>query len=129
MYKYFEKYHNVDAGLLLLRLGLAAIFIIHGWAKIQNIEGVSGFFSTLGLGVFWVYLVAYVEFLGGLAMLIGSFARLAGLLLAIDMFFAIYLVKWPSGFVGGYEFELLILLTALTVYLAGPGKYSLSKKT
>ncbi len=127
MHKYFKKYHNPDAGLLLLRLGLAAVFIIHGWSKIQNLEAITGFFSSLGLSMFWVYVVAYVEFLGGIAMLIGLFSRWAGLLLAIDMFFAIYLVKWPKGFVGGYEFELLLLLVALAIYLAGPGKYSILK--
>ena len=126
--RYLEKFRNPDLGLLLIRLGLAAVFIVHGWAKLQNIEGTAGFFSSLGLGMFWVYLVAYVELLGGLAMLTGFLARKAGLLLAIDMFFAIYLVSWSRGFSGGYEFELLLLLTSLAIFLSGPGKYSLSKK-
>ncbi|MEK7203735.1 MAG: DoxX family protein [Patescibacteria group bacterium] len=129
MHKYFKKYHSPDAALLLLRLGLAAVFIMHGWPKIQNPEVVGGFFSSLGLNMFWVYVVAYVEFLGGIAMLIGLFSRWAGFLLAIDMLFAIYLVRWPRGFVGGYEFEFLLLLAALAIHLAGPGKYSISEKS
>ena len=126
--KYLQRFHNPAAGLLLIRLGLAAVFIVHGWAKVQNIEGTAGFFSSLGLGMFWVYVVAYVEFLGGLAMLAGLYSRLAGLLLAIDMLFAIWLVKWGKGLSGGYEFELLLLLTALAIFLSGPGKYSIWKK-
>lgn len=127
--KYLQKFHNPDVGLLLIRLGLAAVFIIHGWAKVQNIEATAGFFSKLGLGMFWVYVVAYVEFLGGLAMLTGFLARKAGLLLAIDMLVAIYLVHWSQGFSGGYEFPLILLLAALAIFFSGPGKYSLSKKS
>lgn len=129
MIKFLKKYHNSDLGVLLLRLGLAAVFIMHGWSKIQNLEATGGFFSSIGLNMFWVYVVAYVEFLGGIAMLIGLFSRWAGLLLAIDMFFAIYLVKWQNGFVGRYELELLLLLAALTIHLAGPGRYAISKKS
>ena len=128
MIKFLKKYHNIDTGLLLLRLGLAAVFIMHGWSKIQNLGATGSFFSSIGLNMFWVYVVAYVEFLGGIAMLIGLFSRWAGFLLAIDMLFAIYLVRWPRGFLGGYEFELLLLLAALAIHLAGPGKYSISKR-
>ena len=122
----FFKWHNPNLGLLLVRLGLAGVFIMSGWSKIQNIEGTATFFATLGLGIIWVYVVAYVEFLGGIAVLAGVFTRLAGLLLAIDMAFAIYLVKYASGF-NGYRFELVLLLMALAVYLAGSGRYALKK--
>lgn len=128
MKKLLAKFHNTDAGLFLVRLGLAAVFIGHGWAKLQNIDGTTQFFSSLGLSMFWVYIVALVEFLGGIAMLIGLLSRFAGLLLAINMFVAIYLVKWPKGLLGGYEFELMLLLGALAIHLAGPGKYSIWKK-
>lgn len=128
MKKLYDKIHNVDTGLLGLRLGLAAVFIAHGWAKLQNIDGTTQFFSSLGFGVFWVYVVALVEFFGGIAMLVGLLSRFAGFLLVINMFTAIYLVKWPKGLMGGYEFELILLLAALAIHFAGPGKYSIWKK-
>lgn len=127
MSKLLKKYHNADLGMLLLRLAIAAIFIMAGWAKMQNMAGTATFFSSLGLGMMWVYVVAWVEFLGGIAMLLGAFSRSAGLLLAIDMAFAIYLVGWAQGF-GGYRLELLLLAAVLAVHLGGPGRYAIWKK-
>lgn len=122
----FLKWHNSDLGLLLVRLGLAVVFIVHGWSKVGDISGTATFFSSLGLNIFWVYVVAYVEFLGGIALLVGIWSRWAGLLIAIDMVFAIYLVKFAGG-LKGYEFELTLLLVALAVYFSGSGRYSLRK--
>lgn len=122
----FLKWHNPDLGLLLVRLGLAVVFIMHGWSKAGDISTTAGFFSSLGLNIFWVYVVAYVELLGGIALLVGVWSRWAGILLAIDMVFAIYLVKFVSG-LRGYEFELLLLLVALAVYFSGSGRYSIRR--
>lgn len=127
MYKFIGKYHNADLGTLLLRLAIASIFIYAGWAKIQDPGGTATFFASLGLGMMWVYVVAWVELLGGIAMLVGAFSRLAGLLLAADMAVAVYLTGWVRGF-GGYWPELLLLAAVLAVLLGGPGKYALWKK-
>ena len=127
MLKFIKKYHNVDNGLLLLRIGLALVFMWHGWGKIQNMEATAGFFSSLGLNMFWVWVVAWVEFLGGIALLVGLLSRLAALALAVNMFFAIYLVQWSRGW-AGYEFELMLLLALLAVHLAGPGRYAITKR-
>lgn len=111
-------------GLVLIRIGLAVVFIAHGWAKLQNIDQTAGFFSSLGLGIFWVYLVGLVEFIGGICMLLGVMVRQVGILFAIIMLFAIILVKADKGF-SKYEFDLFLLLVSLGVALLGSGKYSL----
>jgi putative oxidoreductase len=49
-----------------------------------------------------------LEAIGGIAMTIGVLTRIAAALLIIDMIGAIILVKTANGFVGGYEFELLL---------------------
>jgi len=123
-----KKINNPDLGLLLLRVGLAVVFIAHGWLKVSDISTFVSNFGNLGIPAFLTYMVAYVEFLGGIALLSGVFARSAALLLAVDMFFAILLLKFKFGFVGGYEFELLLLLGVLAIFFAGPGKYSLWHK-
>lgn len=120
-----EKLHNYNLGVFAIRLSLALVFIAHGWQKFMNLEQTTGFFDSLGLGVFFVYLVATVELLGGLAMLLGVWTRLAGLLLAIDMVFAIALVKLSQGFIGGYEFELVLLLASLGITFMDPGRYAI----
>lgn len=123
-----KQYRDHDLGLFLLRLGLAAVFIAHGWQKLQNLQGVVGFFGTLGLHPFFAYLVAWVELLGGVAMLIGAYTYIAGAALAVNMAAAIYLARFPQGFVGGYELEFMLLLAAVTVTLLGPGRHVLSEK-
>lgn len=120
--------HHAELGLLLIRIALAAVFITHGWLKLSNLEGTTAFFSSIGLASFWVYVVALVEFVGGLALLVGFQARLAGWLLAVNMLVAIFLVRFKMGFVGGYEFELVLLLAALGLAFTGPGKYAVSQK-
>lgn len=120
--------HNPDLGLLFIRLAVGAIFFVHGWMKFSNLDGTISFFATLGLGALFAYLVAAVEFLGGLAMILGLSTRVAGILLAIVMVFAIVLVKGKMGFAGGYELDLLLLASALGVALIGPGKIVIGKK-
>ncbi|MBI2054590.1 MAG: DoxX family protein [Candidatus Sungbacteria bacterium] len=119
------KHKDSDLGLLSVRLGVAMVFIYHGWLKYNNIVGTAGFFAKLGLASYWVYLVMALELLGGLALLLGLKTRIIGVLLAVDMFFAIYFVTSGSPTFGGSEFELLLLLTSLGLALAGAGKYSL----
>lgn len=114
-----------DLGIFLIRIALGLVFIGHGWQKIQNLGGTAEFFGKLGLPGFMAYLVASVEFLGGIALILGVFTPVAALLIAAVMVGAIYFVKLPRGFLGGYEFELTLLLAALGVALHGQGKYSI----
>lgn len=122
-----NKLQNHNLGLLAIRLALALVFIGHGAQKFMNLGQTESFFATLGLNVFFVYLVALVELLGGFAMLLGVFARPAGLLLAIEMMFAITLVRFSAGFLGGYEYELTLLLASLGIATTGPGAYALMR--
>lgn len=117
-------------GMFLVRVALGAIFVAHGWQKISMMDGTIGFFGSLGLPVAVAYLVAYVEFLGGLAVLLGVYSRIAGYLLAIVMVFAIFLVKIHGNFIGtkGYELDLILLASSLAVAWNGSGPYSLSGK-
>lgn len=115
-------------GMFLLRVVVGIVFIAHGWDKIQNMEGVIGFFGSLGFAPFFAYLVAYVEFLGGIALLVGIYTRLAGYLLALVMLVAIFKVKLSGGLLGGYELDLVLLASLLALAGMGAGKYSLSGK-
>lgn len=119
---------NADLGLLLIRLALAAVFIVHGAQKFMNLEKTVSFFEMLGQPAFMAYVVAAVEVLAGLAMLLGIGVEIAGVLLALVMVGAIYLVKGKMGFLGGYELDLVLLLSALGVALVGAGRYALGKK-
>jgi putative oxidoreductase len=118
---------NLDSALLLIRIGLAAVFIAHGWDKISNMEGTIAFFASINLPAFLAYFVAYVEFLGGISMLLGIFTGFTGIILAINMLVAIGLVKVSKGFLGGYEFDLMLFLAAIAISLTGPGVYTIKR--
>jgi uncharacterized membrane protein YphA (DoxX/SURF4 family) len=123
-----KKFYNADFGLLIIRIGLGAAFISHGWMKIENIHGIVGFFGTIGLPAFLAYLITALEFVGGVAILLGVYASVFGTLLAIEMLFAIALVARRlvvhAGF-SGMELEFILLTVSLGIALAGSGRYAI----
>lgn len=120
---------NLQAfGIFLLRVVVGLVFAAHGWGKLQGMEGTIGFFVSLGLPAFLAYVVAWVEFLGGLSLILGVFSRIASYLLAVVMVFAILLVKMKAGFMGGYELDLTLLVALLAIAWSGSGPYSVSGK-
>lgn len=121
---------NTDAGLLLLRLALGIVFVMHGWQKAAEfgLSGLSGSLASLGIpfpGVNAALLIA-TELGGGLAMLAGVVARVAGVLLAFAMAVATITVHLPNGFFlpAGYEFTLTLFFASLAIAAAGAGAYS-----
>lgn len=127
---FLSSLHNKDLALLLIRVGLASVFIYHGFGKVMDMPGTVAFFASIGLGSFWAYVAAWVEFLGGILMLVGVRVREVGVLFAIIMLVAIYAVHFKNGFnsmSGGYEFQFTLLLSSLAMVFAGAGKYALLK--
>jgi putative oxidoreductase len=115
-------------GPLFLRLGLALIFLVHGVQKFLYLDQTVAFFKMVGLPPFLSYLIAAIETLSGLALLLGLFTEIASALIVIVMIGAIVTVKGAKGFVGGYEFDLLILLAALSLIFTGPGTWSIKPR-
>lgn len=114
-----------DVGLLLIRIGVGSVFVVHGWWKWQNLSSASEFFINNGIPGWMVYVVAATELVGGLCVLFGWLARFFSVGLAIIMVVAIATVKFDAGFMGGYEFELVLLLMSLAISFAGAGRYKL----
>lgn len=124
-------FHNKDFGLLVIRVIIGAIFVVHGYQKLQGMEGVVGFFGSLGFAPFLAYLVAWVEFLGGISLIIGYGTKIAAALLAITMLVAIVKVHGPNGFSagkGGYEFVLALFAVSVGLLYTGPGRYSIGAR-
>lgn len=118
---------NKNLGLFIIRLSLAVVFIYAGFGKLMAVDQVAGFFGSIGLSPMFVYLVAGVEILAGVAMLLGIFVQYAGILLAIIMIAAIYLVKSKMGFAAA-QLDLVLLASALGVAMTGAGGWSLESK-
>jgi putative oxidoreductase len=120
-----------DIAMLVLRVVLAAVFITHGYAKVfgMGFSGVTGMFSKMGvpLPMIMAPIVALVEFLGGIALLLGAFTRAAAFLIACDMLGAIILVHAKNGYAApkGVEAVLGNFGMAVAIALLGAGAYSL----
>lgn len=127
-----KLHSNVDLGLFLIRLAVGVVFITHGYGKLMNISGTTGFFSSIGIPMaeFFAWVVALVELIGGIALVLGLWVPVFGLLLAIIMFFAIVLVKWvgPNGGFSSSEFEIVLLFASLGIMFSGAGKCALDNK-
>lgn len=125
---------SIDRGLLVLRLALGSVFVMHGWQKltVMGPAGVSGFLGSLGVplpGLNALMLIT-VELVGGLALIFGSFTRIASSLIAFAMLVAIVLVHLPNGYFlpNGIEFALTLLLASLAVTMTGAGTYSVDAR-
>lgn len=119
-------------GLLVLRVVVGAVFAAHGAQKIfeYTIPGTIGSFAGMGVPMPEIAapFVAFVELIGGILLVLGLFARLAGILLAIDMVVALVLVHLSAGLwvgEGGYEFVAVLGAAALALALTGAGRFSI----
>ena len=113
-----------DYSLLVLRLFLGVVFLVHGFLKLGNIGGFVGFLQQYGVPLpdIMAPLVAGIEFLGGIAIILGTLTRLAALLLSGVMIVAMLTVTLKGSFAGGYDLNLVCLGGLLALLLAGPGK-------
>ncbi len=115
-----------DWGILLLRLVLGIIFVRHGWPKMKDLKGTAEGFQAMGFkpGKFWGTLIALLEFVGGIALIVGFLTQVFAALFAIEFIVAILKVKRKKGFADGYEFDLLILAGLLALLTLGGGSMS-----
>lgn len=128
--------NRTDIALLLLRIILGVVFIVHGgqkvlgWAGGPGLDGFVGHMASMHMPAVFGYLVAFGELLGGLGLLVGLLTRIAALGPVAAMAGAVLLVHLKNGFLNegakaGYEYPLTLLVVALAVMIAGPGRYSL----
>ncbi|HEX7141813.1 MAG TPA: DoxX family protein [Nitrososphaeraceae archaeon] len=112
---------------LPLRIIAGIGFMMHGLPKLLDIPNTQNSFVNMGLPPELAIIIGLLEFIGGLAILLGIFTRIAAGLLAIDMIGAILSVKLSKGFIGGYELDLLYLAIMISLMLTGPGNFSIEK--
>lgn len=123
-----------DWGKLLLRLAVGGLLIFHGIAKMRNgIGWMAGPLAGLGLPAFIGYGVYVGEVVAPIFLLLGKWARIAGVVVAFNLLSAIIIALRGQLFTlnrgGGWaiELELMFLFGGLTIFLLGSGKYSISR--
>lgn len=119
-----KKYGSCKSlGLVLLRIAVGVPFLVHGIMKLQNMEGTTAFFNTLGFGSFFAWLVALTETIGGALIILGITKGITALL-AIIMLVAIFKVKWARGYMA-FELDFVLLFATLALACIGPGRCAL----
>lgn len=120
-------------GKLFVRLNVGMLMLFHGVSKILNpgsVEYIGRTLSDSGLPPVLAWGVYPGEVIAPLMIVLGIYARIGGLILAINMVFAIVLVHSADIFAltehGGWALELqvLYLLGGLAVLLLGSGRFA-----
>lgn len=128
-------------GLMVLRLAVGLIFFVHGWMNL--LQGREAFlrlmFEMAGMSppnlVIW--LLTALEFLGGLALLLGVLTRPVAFLLAAEMVGAMALFYVREGLViavpnvplaYAFEYPLALVGALVCLALAGPGNFALETR-
>ena len=128
----------MEIGLLLVRLVVGGTLAAHGAQKLfgwfggYGIAGTGGWLESLGFrpGKLQATVSGLSEFGGGLLLAAGLLTPLGGAAIAGVMIVAIASVHLDKGFfngTGGYEFNLVLAVTALALAFTGPGRFSLDR--
>lgn len=128
-------FNSVDIAKLILRLSVGIMILFHGVDKIINgISGVKHLTTDAGLPEFLAYGVYVGEIVVPILIILGLYARIASLVLAFNMLFAIFLAYGGSLFVLGkhgaplIELPFLYLVMSILIFLLGSGKYAVNSK-
>lgn len=90
--------HFEWAGPLIARLTVGYVFMLTGWGKLQNLDRVTEYFTSLGIPFSEIMtpFVSGMEFFGGLFLMLGVITRISAGGLAVTMIVAIISAKWAE---------------------------------
>ena len=130
--------HTIDSATapyaaLLLRVCMGVMFLAHDALKlfVFGPAGTVRFFGTLGLPPAVAYLAIALELVGGIALILGVWARLVALVLIPHLLATIWFVHGVKGWVfsapgGGWEFPAFWAAALLALALLGDGAHALA---
>lgn len=122
--KFWSYFHHPKAALVLLRVTLALLMLLHGWAKIRyGIGSIEAKIESLGAPGFLAYAVYLGEVVAPL-LLVGLWVVPAALVIAVNMLVAFALMHTRQILMlnntGGWALELqaFYFVSALVVAMA-----------
>lgn len=120
-----------SVGIFLLRASLGVMWIAHALLKlfVFTLPGTAGFFESVGIPGFLAYPVFGMELIGGIALLLGLYARQVSLLLLPVMLVAAS-VHFKNGWLftsngGGWEYPIFLAIASLALFLIGDGAFAI----
>ncbi|MEZ4796149.1 MAG: DoxX family protein [Flavobacteriaceae bacterium] len=118
-----------DFGLLILRVGVSALMLTHGYGKLlQLFKDPTDFGDPIGLGpVISLILTVIGEFVAPILIIIGYKTKLAAIPALITMLVAAFVVHAADP-IGTKEKALFYAVAFLALAFTGAGKYSLDRK-
>lgn len=122
-----------DVALLLARIGIGLSFVIlHGWGKItggpDRWKSVGTAIKNLGIDfqpVFWGFMAAVAEGVGGVLIVLGLFFRPAAALIIITMFVAAVKHITAGDPLSRIAHPIELGLVMILFLVIGAGRYSL----
>ena len=114
--------------LAVLRIIAGLLFIEHGLQKLFAFPSAPPFPLPAAFSLLWIG--AILEFLGGLLVVLGLFARPAAFIIAGEMAVAYFMFHAPRSFfpiINGGEGAILFCFIFLYIAAAGPGAWSLDR--
>jgi putative oxidoreductase len=127
-------YHTaIDTALLILRVVLGLTLAAHGYNKFfggGRIPGTAGWFESIGMkpGMFHARVAATTEMSAGIGLAVGLLTPIPAAGFVALMFVAAWTVHRANGFFivkEGWEYNLILAVTAVAVATIGAGKFSL----
>jgi putative oxidoreductase len=126
----------MNLGLLIVRFVVGLTLAAHGAQKLfawfggYGPDGTGQFMEALGFrpGRRHAVMAGLAEFGGGLLLAIGFLTPLGATLIASVMLVATITVHLKAGFFmtsGGYEYNLVLAATAISLAFTGPGTWSI----
>lgn len=120
---------------LVLRISLGVLFIAHSLLKwlVFTLPGAAGFFQSIGLPGWLAYVTTFVELAGGIALILGIYARYVALALIPVLLGAIVTVHGANGWQfgnkgGGWEYPAFWAITLFVQFLIGDGAFALRSR-
>jgi putative oxidoreductase len=124
---------STQLGIMVLRVSLGLMWIAHALLKLLvfTLPGTAQYFVSIGFAGVLAYPVFAVELLGGIALLLGIYARQAALALVPVMAVAAW-VHMPNGWVhtssgGGWEYPVFLIAASIALWLLGDGAAAIKR--
>lgn len=131
-----ENNKKLDLALLILRIGLAVVFLLFGYQKLsspaQTTSEIQILLNFLGLGAASAlnFYLGLTEIAVGLGLILGVKVKLLGFLAALltTMFFASFLVKLGLSINPDIYRDIGLTAAGVTLVILGGGRFAIEKR-